>query len=296
MDLGKEDINSKQIEPSPGVLYVVGTPIGNMGDLSPRAKNLLSKVSFIACEDTRRSGQLLKRFNIKAKLISFFQHNVHSKLDPLVDLLSKSHSLALISDAGLPGISDPGYELISRAKDKGFKVICIPGPCAAISALVTSGLPSQRFCFEGFLPSKQKDRNSILKIIAQEVRTTIIYESPHRLLKLLEELSNACGRDRPLEVLRELTKIHEEQIGSTIGDVLNHFLKIKPKGEFTLVLGGIEKKNFEKIDEKTLIDQMGKLIEGGMTTSNAARELSKKTRYPKNFLYSLIHQNNNNNS
>ncbi len=283
-------ISQKQSEPEPGVLYVVATPIGNLGDLSPRAKNILSSVSVIACEDTRHSSKLLKAIKVKAKLISFHKHNTKARVPKLISFLTNGASIALISDSGLPGISDPGEELILTAKEIGHEVICIPGACAAITALVSSGLPSQRFCFEGFLPSKSKDRESILNIISQEKRTTIIYESPHKLLKLLQDLSNVCEKNRPLQVARELTKIHEEHIGKTIDDVIKYFSKNQPKGEFTLILGGAPPSTLKEFREKEILESMDKLRAKGLSTKNAAYELSIKTGFSKNLIYSLFHQ------
>ena len=187
-------------EPAPGTLYLVGTPIGHLGDLSPRARELLSQVDVIACEDTRHSGQLLASLGAQGRRLSFHQHNTRSRLPQLLELLKQPLSLALISDAGLPGISDPGEALAAAARADGHEVICIPGPCAATTALVSSGLPSGRFCFEGFLPTKARDRQQRLRDIARESRTTVLYEAPHRLLALLDELASHCGEDRPLQV------------------------------------------------------------------------------------------------
>nr|WP_269623512.1 16S rRNA (cytidine(1402)-2'-O)-methyltransferase [Prochlorococcus marinus] len=290
MELETDDIAAGELEPSSGALYVIGTPIGNLGDLSPRAKYILSKVTIIACEDTRHSGQLLKHFKIKAKLISFHKHNTFSRIPKLMQALSEGKSIALISDAGLPGINDPGEELVAKAKDNQFNVICIPGPCAAITALVSSGLPSSRFCFEGFLPSKPKDRKSILKLIAKEKRTIIIYESPHRLLKLLKELSDHCGKNRPLQVARELTKKHEEFIGPTINSVIKHFLITKPKGEFTLILGGLCSIIKAETTKEDLLKTIKQLLSQGKSSNDIAKELSLKKGVSKNFLYSLILQ------
>ncbi len=289
MDTKTDYISKKQFGPSAGVLYLIGTPIGNLGDFSPRAKHLLSNVSVIACEDTRYSGQLLKKFQIKANLISFHKHNNFEKIPKLLNLLKKGEIIALITDAGLPGISDPGEDLVKATIKAGHKVICIPGPCAATTALVASGLPTQRFCFEGFLPTKSKDRKSILNVISQEERTTIIYESPHKLIKLLEDLSHVCGEERPLQVARELTKIHEEQVGSTIGEVLKHFSENKPRGEFTLVLGGA----YKEIEEKSvseLIKKINLLQTKGQSKSDAIKAIANETGCSKNFLYSLMHE------
>ncbi|WP_320664916.1 16S rRNA (cytidine(1402)-2'-O)-methyltransferase [Prochlorococcus sp. MIT 1223] len=230
--------NSFREEPGPSVLYVVGTPIGNLSDLSPRAKKVLSNVSYIACEDTRHSKLLLKSFGATTPVFSFHQHNTKQQIPKALDLLKSGASLALISDAGLPAVSDPGEELVYEAKNEGFEVICIPGPCAALTALASSGLPSKRFCFEGFLPRKKSDRKKLIETISKEERTVLLYESPHRLIKLLEELGEACGYERPLHLAKEMTKRFEQSFGPTILDAINYFKENKPQGEFTLVLGG----------------------------------------------------------
>ena len=263
MDSLEKDILSKRLEPSSGVLYVVGTPIGNLGDLSPRAISILQKVSAIACEDTRRSGHLLNKIGAKAPLLSFYQHNTKSRVPKLLKLLKEGQSLAIISDAGLPGISDPGEALVSAARTEGHDVICIPGPCAATTALVSSGLPSKRFCFEGFLPTKSTTRREVLGIISKETRTTVIYDAPHRLVRLLKELSDLCGKDRPLRVARELTKLHEQQVGTTIGDALDYFSKFRPLGECTIVLGGAKEKSTPQLTKSELLSQMKGLIKFG---------------------------------
>ena len=288
MDEIKGKFSNERLEPAPRVLYVVGTPIGNLGDLSPRAKSVLSKISIIACEDTRRSGQLLKRLGIHRPLISFHQHNTKSRIPKLLELLKKEQSIALISDAGLPGISDPGEELINEAKKKGYEVICIPGPCAATTALVSSGLPTKRFSFEGFLPLKSKERKKALELIEKETRTIIIYESPHRLIKLLKELADIFGEKHPLSVARELTKYHEETIGENIGSVLKHFLNNKPQGEFTLVIGGATEIN-QKNEDLDLVKEMESLISDGASSNEAAKTIAQKTGKSKRYLYSLLH-------
>ena len=278
-------------EPLPGILYLVGTPIGNLGDLSPRAISILKNISLVACEDTRRSGQLLKKIDSKAPLISYHKHNFKSRLPKILDILKKHESVALISDAGLPGISDPGEELVRAAKCNHHKVICIPGPCAAITALVISGLSSQRFCFEGFLPKKQSLRRKIISRISQEERTTIIYESPHKIVNLLEELSKSCGEDRPIQIGRELTKRYEESIGQTIKESIEYFQSNTPKGEFTIVLGGNpnhEKENM--VNEQEAINKLKSLIKQGQKMKKAAKMISEETGYSKNWLYSELHK------
>ena len=282
------EVNS---EPLPGTLYLVGTPIGNLGDLSPRAKSILKNVSLIACEDTRRSGQLLKKIESKAPLLSYHKHNIKSRLPQILKILKENGSIALISDAGLPGISDPGEELVKSARSKDHKVICIPGPCAATTALVISGLSSQRFCFEGFLPKKQNARQEILTKISKEERTTIIYESPHQIMNLLKELSNSCGKDRPIQIGRELTKKFEESIGETIKEAIEHFQSNPPRGEFTIILGGNNnKKKDNEHSELEAINKLKNLINAGHKSNEAAKIIAKETGYSKNWLYSELHK------
>ena len=277
-------------EPCPGSLYVVGTPIGNLDDLSPRAKSVLKKVSVIACEDTRRSGQLMKIIESKVPLLSYHKHNFKSRQSQLLEILERNESIALISDAGLPGINDPGEELVKAARKNRHEVVCIPGPCAATTALVISGLDSQRFCFEGFLPKKQSIRKKRLKDISQEQRTTLIYESPHKLLKLLEDLSIFCGKERRIQIARELTKRYEESIGDTIEEAIEHFIINKPKGEFTIVLGGNKNKQENKISESDALNKLNRLINKGEKSITAARQVAEETGYEKKWLYSKLHK------
>ncbi len=280
----------ERLEPCPGTLYIVGTPIGNLGDLSPRATSILKTVSLIACEDTRRSGQLLKIIESKVPLLSYHKHNFKSRQSQLLEILGNDGSVALISDAGLPGINDPGEELVRVARFKNYDVICIPGPCAATTALVISGLPSERFCFEGFLPKKQSIRRKRLDDISHETRTTIIYESPHQLINLLEELSISCGKERPMQIARELTKRYEQMIGKTIGEVLQYFITNKPKGEFTIVLGGTKNKQENKISESEALNKLNRLIKLGEKSNTAARKISEETGYERKWLYSKLHK------
>ena len=278
-------------EPLPGSLYLVGTPIGNLSDLSERAKSILKNISLIACEDTRRSGKLLKTINSKAPLISYHKHNIKSRLPQILEILKNNGSIALITDAGMPGISDPGEELVRSARSNNHKVICIPGPCAAITALVISGLPSQRFCFEGFLPKKQNLRKEIINRISKEERTTVIYESPHQIINLLCQLSEACGSDRPIQIGRELTKRYEESIGQTIKEAIEYFQINPPRGEFTIVLGGDTNHKKENIKDKIeAIKRLKRLINEGQKSKDAARIISEETGYSKNWLYSELHK------
>ena len=286
-------IVKQRAEPDAGVLYVVGTPIGNLGDLSPRARALLIAVDTIACEDTRHSGQLLTALGSQARRCSFHQHNTHTRIPQLLEELGDGRSVAVISDAGLPGISDPGEELVKAARQAEHAVICIPGPCAVTTALVSSGLPSGRFCFEGFLPAKGKERSERLVAIAAEERTTVLYEAPHRLLKLLRELADHCGGDRPLQVGRELTKRHEEQVGSTVQAALAHFETHAPQGEFTLVLGGASAPETRVLSDERCFDELRRLIAQGLKPSEAAKELAQTSGRSRRDLYALLHEAEN---
>ena len=205
-------------------------------------------------------------------------------------LLAEPLSLAVISDAGLPGISDPGEELVAEARRRGHEVICIPGPCAATTALVSSGLPSDRFCFEGFLPAKGRERRERVARIAGESRTSVIYEAPHRLLTLLEELEQHCGAERPLQVARELTKRHEQQVGPSVGAALEHFRQTTPQGECTVVLGGAPVAVDPEPNDTELQQRLQIKIQAGSSASEAARQLAAETGLPKRRLYTLLHQ------
>ena len=219
-------------------LYIVATPIGNLKDFSPRAAEILEAVDYIACEDTRTSSKLLQAYQINKPTFSFHQHNEHRKVDYLTDLLMSGSDVALISDAGMPGISDPGFLAIRAAHQKGFKVVVIPGPDAATTALVASGLPCDRYVFEGFLPHK-KGRQKKLKELAEEERTVILYESPNRLIKLLGEVKEYFGDDRLAAVCRELTKAFEEVVRAPVGELLTEFeQRDSVKGEIVVIIAG----------------------------------------------------------
>ena len=281
-------LSHKNSEPEKGVCYLVGTPIGNLSDISLRALNILKNVDTIACEDTRHTQKIMKKFEIKNKLISFNQHNSRNKIPLIINYLSAGKSIALVSDAGMPGICDPGENLVKNARSKGFSTICIPGPCAALTALVSSGYPSSKFIFEGFLPKKKSEREKILLEISKNIKTTIIFESPHRLKKLLIELKNFCGGDREIEVFRELTKKFEEHIGNTIDQVIDFFEDNKVLGEFTIVLKGIEiDKLSSEFNEVELKKELAELINAGLSLSSASKYLAKKKNLSKNLIYKI---------
>ena len=278
-------------EPAPGVLYLVGTPIGNLGDLSPRARQVLVGVDRLACEDTRRSGLLLHQLGLRGpRLVSFHQHNQASRIPELLAALNAGEAVAVISDAGLPGISDPGEALVAAAREAGLPVICVPGPSAVTTALVSSGLPSGRFCFEGFLPAKASQRRGRLQELATEERTLVLFEAPHRLLDLLEDLLAVLG-DRPLRVARELTKRHEQQVGPTVRAALEHFHRVPPQGECTLVLGGAAPAQPPAWDGEALRAELKQLVAGGLSSRDAARELAERSGHSRRALYALLHDN-----
>jgi len=283
----------QEAEPAAGVLYLVGTPIGNLGDLSPRARQVLAGVSAIACEDTRRSGLLLHQLGLRQaegspRLISFHQHNQSSRIPELLAQLAAGQALAVISDAGLPGISDPGEELVAAARAEGHEVICVPGPSAVTTALVSSGLPAGRFCFEGFLPARPGQRRARLSALASEERTLVLFEAPHRLVELLEDLLELLG-DRPLRVARELTKRHEEQVGPKVSAALEHFRRVPPQGECTLVLGGAPAVAPPCWDPTQLRSELDSLLEQGLSRREAARHLAERSGHSKRELYALLH-------
>ena len=276
-------------EPAAGVLYLVGTPIGNVGDLSPRARHVLGHVQCIACEDTRRSGLLLHNLGIKSRLVSFHEHNQSSRIPELLAALKAGEAIAVISDAGLPGISDPGEALVAAARAAGRTVICVPGPCAVTTALVSSGLPAGRFCFEGFLPPKATQRRSRLQELAAEPRTLVLFEAPHRLINLLEDLHTELG-DRPIAVTRELTKRHEQQVGPCVSAALEHFRQNPPQGEFTIVLGGAATETAPPPSEADLQTALSTLVASGLSRSDAARQLAQETGMARRELYALLHR------
>ena len=222
-----------------GILYVVPTPVGNMEDMTLRAIRILKEADLVLAEDTRTSGILLKHFEIKNQLMSHHKFNEHGTSAGIVERLRAGATIALISDAGTPGISDPGFYLVREAVNAGVEVQCLPGATAMIPALVSSGLPCDRFCFEGFLPQK-KGRQSRIKALADEERTMVFYESPYRVVKLLEQLAEVFGGERRVSVCREISKVHEESVRGMLTEVIAHFKEHEPRGEFVVVVAGKE--------------------------------------------------------
>ena len=280
-------LSHRKEEPEDGILYLVGTPIGNLNDVSPRAINILENVSFVACEDTRQTKKIMNKFNISNNLVSFNKENSLKKIPKIISYLKEGKSIAIVSDAGMPGICDPGENIVREVKSKGIEVICIPGACAAITAIVASGMPSSKFVFEGFLPKKKVDREKILFEISKSEKTTIVYESPHRLKRLLKELFNFCGGDRELVVARELTKKFEEHIGNNIDNVIKFFQDKQVIGEITLVIKGTFKEKDQGFNKLDLKKDLNELTNAGLTLSAASRYLAKKHDIKKSIIYNL---------
>ncbi len=232
-----------------GILYVVPTPVGNMEDITLRAIRVLKEADLILAEDTRTSGILLKHFDIKNNLMSHHKFNEHGTSTGIVERLQAGQTIALISDAGTPGISDPGFFLIREAVKADITVQCLPGATAFVPALVSSGIPDDRFCFEGFLPPK-KGRNTRLEGLQEESRTMIFYESPHRLVKTLQQFSDRFGEERQVSVCREISKVHEESVRGTLGEVIQHFTETEPRGEIVIILSGKNNKDKKLNKEK----------------------------------------------
>ena len=283
----KPILSHRSQEPESSTLYLVGTPIGNLNDISSRALNILKNVSLIACEDTRQTKKIMSKFQISNNLISLNKHNSLTKTPKIIDFIKSGKSIALVSDAGMPGICDPGEDVVKAVKSEGFDVICIPGACAPIIALVSSGMPSSSFTFEGFLPKKKIDREKIIQEISKSEKTTIFFESPHRLKKLLKELHEFCGEDREIIVARELTKKYEEHVGNNIKEVIKFFEKKEILGEITIVLKGIDKKINLEFNESELKKEISELMNAGLSLSAASKYLSKKKGIKKNLLYNM---------
>ena len=280
-------LSHRKEEPEEGILYLVGTPIGNLNDMSPRAINILTNVSLIACEDTRQTRKIMNKFSISNNLVSFNKENSLKKIPNLINDLKAGKSIALVSDAGMPGICDPGENLVRHVKSQGYDVICIPGACAAITALVSSGMPSSKFIFEGFLPKKKVDREKILFEISKNEKTTIVYESPHRLKKFLRELLDFCGGEREILVARELTKKFEEHVVNRIDSTIDFFKDKEVIGEITIVIRGIHKDKNEEINKSDLKKDLNELTKAGLSLSAASKYLAKKYGIKKNIIYNL---------
>ena len=270
-----------------GTLYLVPTPIGNRGDISRRCAETLAAADFIAAEDTRVSLKLLNHLEIKKPLVSYHEHNKKESGPRILERLLAGESCALVTDAGCPAISDPGEDLVRLCAGAGVPVCALPGPCAAITALSVSALPTGRFAFEGFLPAQKKERRARLERLKTEERTQIFYEAPHRLRETLAELLEAFGPERPLSLCRELTKLHEEILRLTLGEAVRYYESNEPRGEYVLVLGGAEEQA-EAVSPARAAALAKALIAGGMRTKDAVKQIAEETGVPKNTLYALV--------
>ena len=275
-------------EPENNILYMVGTPIGNLDDISLRVIKILKNVSYIACEDTRQTNKIMSKFEIKNQLISFNKHNAFKRIPKIINDLKQGKSIALVSDAGLPSICDPGEDLVKSAMADGLSIICIPGPSAALTALVASGMPASRFVFEGFLPKKNIERKKILFEISNNIKTTVLFESPQRLNKLLMELKEFCGGEREVHISRELTKKFEENICSSINKMIEHFKDKKILGEITVVIEGIKNPRQTEINKSFLKADLLELINAGLSLSAASKYLAKKNNLSKKIIYNIL--------
>jgi len=267
-----------------GTLYICGTPIGNLEDVTIRLLKTLRKVNLIACEDTRNTIKLLNRYKIRNKLISYHEHSDKSREDFIINELINGKDVALVSDAGMPVICDPGNELINKAIAAGIKIEVIPGPSALISALVMSGMDVSSFIFAGFLPAKKNQRIALLEFLNKEPRTIIIYESPHRLMAALDDISEVMGKQRKIAVARELTKLHEEVVRGEVSLVKEKFTDQPPRGELCIVISAQEKQPGAK-DIEIIVNEVEKLIENGWEKKEAFKLKAKETRISKSIIY-----------
>ncbi|HEY9906365.1 MAG TPA: 16S rRNA (cytidine(1402)-2'-O)-methyltransferase [Thermosynechococcaceae cyanobacterium] len=272
-------------DPQPGTLYLVGTPIGNLEDMTFRAVRILQSVDLIAAEDTRHTGKLLHHFQIATPQTSYHSHNQTSRTPELVDRLRQGQTIALVTDAGMPGISDPGYELVKACAEADLGVVPIPGPSAVIAALSAAGLPSDRFCFEGFLPAKGQARRAFLETLKSETRTLIFYEAPHRLRPVLQDLA-LLGAQRAIVLARELTKLHEQIWRGTIQAAIEYYDDREPQGEFTLIVAGAEPAA-RVLSEAALVAELEDLLNQGLSRSEASRQLAEQTALPRRQIYQL---------
>ena len=268
-----------------GMLYLVPTPIGNLGDISPRCRETLEQADFIAAEDTRVTLKLLNYLGIKKSLVSYFEHNKSQKGDWIVERILGGETCALVSDAGSPAISDPGEELVKQCAAAGITVCAIPGPCAVITALSISGQATGRFCFEGFLSTAKKSRREHLDSLSEETRTMIFYEAPHKLVNTLEDMIAAFGADRGISLCRELTKLHEEVIRTTLGGALELYAENPPKGEFVLVVAGAAPVEKEIATAEDAAARVAQLMADGMSRKDAIKQTAKELDLPKNVVY-----------
>ena len=268
-----------------GMLYLVPTPIGNLGDISPRCAKTLEEADFIAAEDTRVTLKLLNHLGIKKSLVSYYEHNKAFKGNVILERILAGETCALVSDAGSPAISDPGEELVKQCAEAGIVVCAIPGPCAAITALSISAQATGRFCFEGFLSTSKKSRREHLESLVKEQRTMIFYEAPHKLLNTLEDLRDAFGPDRSISLCRELTKLHEEVVRTTLGEAVEKYTEAPPKGEFVLIIAGAVPEEAPVATDTDAAARVAQLMAEGLSRKDAVKQTAKELDLPKNAVY-----------
>ena len=268
-----------------GILYLVPTPIGNLGDISLRAKQTLENADFIAAEDTRVTLKLLNHLEIKKSLVSYYEHNKTFKGSQIVERILAGETCALVSDAGSPAISDPGEDLVKQCAEAGITVCAIPGPCAAITALSISGQSTGRFCFEGFLSMSKKSRREHLDSLRTEKRTMIFYEAPHKLMNTLEDMAQVFGEDRPISFCRELTKLHEQVLRTTLGQAIPYYTENPPKGEFVLVVAGAPEEEKAAPSPTDAAARVQELMEQGLSRKDAIKQTAQELNLPKNTVY-----------
>ena len=269
-----------------GILYLVPTPIGNLGDISQRARETLEAADFIAAEDTRVTLKLLNYLNLKKNLVSYYEHNKTFRGEKILDRILAGETCALVSDAGSPAISDPGEDLVKQCADAGVTVCAIPGPCAAITALSISGQSTGRFCFEGFLSTAKKSRREHLDALRKEQRTMIFYEAPHKLLNTLTDMAQVFGEDRCISLCRELTKLHEEVVRTTLGEAIRKYTAEGPKGEFVLIVAGAPAEEAPAATADDAARRVSQLMAQGLSRKDAVRQTAIELELPKNVVYS----------
>ncbi|MCM1114786.1 MAG: 16S rRNA (cytidine(1402)-2'-O)-methyltransferase [Clostridium sp.] len=270
-----------------GKLFVVGTPIGNLGDFSPRAVEVLENVDFIAAEDTRVTMKLLNHFDIKKEMVSYFEHNKRQRGEVICSRIAAGESCAIVTDAGMPAISDPGEDLVKLCHEMGIQVESVPGPTAFATALAISGMPTGRFTFEGFLSVNKKSRREHLEEIKDEKRTLIFYEAPHKLGNTLVDLYKTLG-NRELAIVREITKLHEEVIKTTLEEAQKQYANGGLKGELVLIIAGKKEEDFENMTIEKAVEMAEQLVKSGMSMNNAAKEIAAQTPFKKGDIYKAL--------
>ena len=270
-----------------GILYVVGTPIGNLGDFSPRAVQVLSECDFIAAEDTRVTIKLLNHFGIKKPMVSYYEHNRAQRGGVIIDRLLNGENCALVSDAGMPIISDPGEDLTKLCHENGIQVLAVPGPCAFVTALAISGMPSGRFTFEGFLTVSKQNRKKHLEELVNEKRTMIFYEAPHKLAATLADMAKYWG-NRNIALVKEITKIHENVERTTLFDAAEKYKDGSAKGEYVLIVEGKPEEEEKEVTIDVAIEMAKKLVENGLSKNEAAKEIAKETGLKKSDIYKSL--------